>query len=295
MPNDLRKLLAPLAIIVTCVIVAVLSCNDHGVVSPKPENPTLKYQHEAEEIALFTAGTLRPPDWLVRQVDRELRLIRSTWADSVPQVNIGFKAPRNIGVVELKTDQWLYDQILANSNSDWNALIQELNLKVHDPKYPWGGGWLYVHSDESLHPVRLAEYFVGFPGVAYVSTGLGRIAGWDDFFVRVTSGTGAKYFFKQCTCPDLWNAYFYFEVGGDTAKYITKHYECWDSLGFVGWQRFQEVIDSKACLGRHREDPHLAVGGRCEFSVVSKLVAASDLVRSRSQGELRPDATAGHR
>jgi hypothetical protein len=244
MPNDLRRLLAPLAMMISCLIVAVLSCDDHGIVSPKPENPALKYQDEAEEIALFTAGTLRPPDWLARQVDHELQLIRTTWGDSVPQVNIGFKSPLNVGFVELKADQWLYDQILANSNSDWNALIQELNLKVHDPKYPWGGGWLYVYSNENLHPVRLAENFVGFPGVAYVSTGLGRIQGWDDFFARVPTGTGAKYFFKQCTCPDIWNALFYFEADGDTAKYVAKHYECWDTLYNVGLLRFEEVIDS---------------------------------------------------
>jgi hypothetical protein len=245
MPNDLRKLLAPLAIITCCLVVAVLSCDDHGVVSPKPENPTLKYADEAECAALFYAGTLHAPLWLTKQISHELEIIRSTWADSVPEVKIEFESPWYVSSVTIAVDSNLLAEIRAGSNDDWNQLIKNLNVTVSEPRHPMGNWhFLYLSSTEKLHPVRLAEYFVGFPGVSYVRSSWPTLQEWDDFCARVPTSTGAKYFFKKCTCPDLWNAYFYFTVEGDSSRYLGYHYECAQDWYTGDPNRMQEIIDS---------------------------------------------------
>lgn len=62
----------------SCAIALVaLACGEDKPVTP-PATPPLKYQIESEQIAVYTAGTLRPGDSLTRQIDRELDLIRST-------------------------------------------------------------------------------------------------------------------------------------------------------------------------------------------------------------------------
>jgi hypothetical protein len=183
----------------------------------------------------------------VKQVDRELVLLRETWSDSIPDVNIRFTPPWVFDGISVLVDTSLYIEIMAGSNSDWNQIRADLNLEVSEPLQKWFPRYLSLHPATPMHPIRLAESFIGFPGVAYIRAG-DRIQDWDDWFVRVPSTKGAKYYFKHCTCPDLYNAYAYFEVDEDTARFVGIHYECWDSIvvypTWVSYERFEEIVDS---------------------------------------------------
>lgn len=227
-----------------CVVVAaaILSnCSDST--SPESETPVHKYREEAEKVALWTSGTLRPQEWLVQQIDHELDLIRTIWTDSVPEVSIPFTTPWIHNSVGVLVDTGLYIEIMTESNVAWKRLITDLDLTMSEPYKEWFPRYLNLTPKTCMHPHRIAEHFIGFPGVANVEAGW-CLQGWEDWFVRVPSPKGAKYYFKHCTCPDIWNSYSYFEIDGDTAKYFDTHFECWDALDSVGWLRFENVIDS---------------------------------------------------
>lgn len=86
-------------IVVMCLCIFICACGADNPVTPPDDTPQpLKYQKESEQLALYTTGTLHPQDWLVKQIDHELDLIRSTWGDSIPIVNMTFRPPLDGGV-----------------------------------------------------------------------------------------------------------------------------------------------------------------------------------------------------
>ncbi len=224
-----------------------ISCGDKPVTPPHDTPRPLKYKNEAEQLALYTTGTLLPSELLARQIDHELDLIRSTWGDSIPDVNMPFQPPWISARVSIRVDQQLYDEIVAGTNEQWMSLINDLKLNVLDYKWDWYPRLLSLIPAENMHPVRLAEHFVAFPGIEYVETG-GNLQTWDDYFTRITAASGAEFLFKHNTCPDLWDAYSYFAIAGDSAIFVGVHHECFESMAtYPTWEspdRFAELIDS---------------------------------------------------
>jgi len=235
-------------VIVVGLCLLIWTCGDDKVIAP-PEDTTqpLKYQSESELLAVYTSGTLRPQEWLVRKIDHELDLIRTTWSDSVPDVNIKFLSPFMGSGVTIRVTPQLLEELKAGTNLEWNDLIAELALNVHFYDWNFNPHYIGLRPANIMHPIRLAEYFVDFPGVEYIHAG-GNLQGWEDFYARVPSANGAKYYFKNCTCPELWHAYAYIEVDSDSAHLLGVHSECFESMvnypTWVSYERFEELIDS---------------------------------------------------
>lgn len=150
--------------------------------------------------------------------------------------------------VTLRVSQQLLDELKAGTNEQWNTLVAELELSVSFLELGTGRTYVHLSSEATMNPIRAAERFVDFPGVEYISSGSGNLQGWEDHLVRVASTNGAKYYFKHCTCPDLYDTYTYVEVGNGSANLLGVHAFCFASMvsgdGPFDFERFTFLLDS---------------------------------------------------
>ncbi len=227
----LHKILLAVTVAVT-TFVLLLSCGDAKIIQPPEQPESLRYRNEAEQMALVIQGTLRPSEWLTKQINDELVLIRDTWGDSIPTAMQDFETAWIASEVDIRVDTALYIQVIAGSNSEWNDITSQLKIRVMDRAYSFYPRLLYTESDENLHPVRVAQYFVGFPGVQYVQTAeVGRA--WFDGLARKVAGDTVKYYFRHILCLATSFRYAYFNVIGDTAIFRGTYDECWS--GDLEW------------------------------------------------------------
>ncbi len=240
-PNSLLKHLFRTLPLLAAAASFFLSCGDSSATNPTNESRTLRYQNEAEQMALVVQGTLRPSEWLTKQINDELVLIRDTWGDSIPAVNEAFQPPWIVSLAGIKVDTSLYIEITNGANAEFNQLLEETSVYIRDPHYTFSPRSLILVSDQNLHPVRMAEYFAGFPGIIYVQTrGI-----WFPVFhayARKVVGDTIRYYFSTSLCPDLYDEYFYIEIAGDSANLRDRFAECW---GPDNWPDlpFREAIE----------------------------------------------------
>jgi len=184
------------------------------------------YLHEAQEMALFYTGELRPPDSLTQQISRELSLLRETWQDSIPGVKTTFWTPWwRTGRIELRVDDTVFASIMNGQNEAWNDLCDRLNLSYRQIYSDFRDNCIGVASSEPLHPCRMADLFAELPFVNYIGPGE---KGWIPcpLIVRFDDGGTSKYFVSVFCLIETHFTNYYFIVDSAAAHLIGEFTEC---------------------------------------------------------------------
>lgn len=209
----------------------------HSCGSDKPDDSRLEeglpYLHEAQEMALYYSGELRPPKNLTRQISRELNLLRNTWQGSIPGVTTIFLTPwGRTSRVDLRVDDTAFASIMNGQNTAWNELCEKFNLTFRQINRVFRANSIGVSSEDPLHPSRLAELFTELP---YVNS-VGPIPrGWRPcpMIVRFDDGGTSKHFVSVFCLIETHYSYYYFIVDSAAAHLIGEFSECppnYDSL-----------------------------------------------------------------
>ncbi len=219
----MSKINSTILICAAIVLLALFACN-----SDKPTRSIstgeLPYEYEAQVMAIFYSGEMRPPEDLTRQISHELTLLRDTWQDSIPDVNIPFMPPWTIGLVRMNVDDTAFSDIITGDNRRWDSLCDYLGVSYYH-YIPSIGTYVATRSkDVPLNPLRLAPYFVGFPGIGSISTEGGPLL-WR-YLVRLDDNGTIEYFTRSCCHPDIFYTYHYFVIEHDRALLIDRHCEC---------------------------------------------------------------------
>lgn len=205
------------------VLIALFACN-----SDKPtqniSSGELPYEHEAQVMALYYSGEMRPPEDLTRQISHELTLLRETWQDSIPDVKIAFWPPWTTSLVRMRVDDTAFSDLISGNNPKWDSLCNYLGVSYYH-YIPSIGTWVATKSkDIPLNPVLLGPYFVDFPGLSHVSTEGGRSL--QVYLVRLDDNGTIKYFTRGSCHPDIFFTYHYFMIEHDRALLMDSHCEC---------------------------------------------------------------------
>lgn len=205
------------------VAFALFACN-----SDKPTqnivSGELQYEPEAQVMALYYSGELRPPEDLTRQISYELTLLRETWGDSIPDVKITFRAPWSPSHLHMKVDDTAFDDLLAGRNRAWDSLCEYLGVNYYH-YIPGLGTWVGIASkDVPLNPLRLGPHFVDFPGINYVHTQ--ELPKPSVYLVRIDDNGTIRYFIQDFCSPDIYLTYHYFVIQNHQAVFMDRHCEC---------------------------------------------------------------------
>jgi len=184
----------------------------------------LPYEYEAQVMAMYYSGEMRPPQDLTRQISRELTLLRDTWQDSIPDVKITFYPPWTPSHLHLLVDDTAFEDLLAGRNLAWDSLCEYLGVDYYH-FIPGIGTWVAIKSkDVPLNPLRLGPYFVDFPGIGYIHTSESPKP--SVYLVRLDDNGTIKYFIQNFCHPDIYLTYHYFMLRNYRAIYMGQHCEC---------------------------------------------------------------------
>lgn len=200
-------------------VVAADEPNDSGLSQNTP------YLHEAQEMALFYSGQLRPPDSLTQRISRELSLLREEWQDSIPGVSTIFLTPwHRTSRVNVKVDDTGFTLIMRGQNEAWNDLCEKYNLTYRQME-GFTINTIGIFSEDPFHPRRLAGLFAELPHVnsAYP---VPRAWGSCPLIVRFDDGGISKYFVGVFCLIETHFTYYYFIVDGAAAHLIGEFTEC---------------------------------------------------------------------
>ena len=181
------------------------------VVGPPIDELTLTFTAadslEADELALYLSGELRPPAALSSAILRELAAIRSAFAETTSYVGLRFRAQWEAGVVWINFDDSTAARVAADEYHAWDSLNAACGLAraVHVVSKTYRLGFA-----DRLHPVRLAEMYRALPGVVQVRDS-DMPGDWSNVFV-VETDIGRVYLFAHlwgdcpcgCTAGEYW-------------------------------------------------------------------------------------------
>lgn len=239
--NSIRFPFSMIILTLTAILfcLTLAGCSDESKISESydPNSPDVLYMTEAQQMAIFYSGELFPPDTLTWKLIRELHILRSQWGDSIPGVKTRFLTPWNPGSLHMAVDDETYSAILENRHETWNKLSRQFQLKIiRASEFFLTDGWrVTLQSDWQLHPCRLGERFVGFPGAMWIETGE-RPHPYPDFFVRMQDRMQVKYFFLLNDCGDVHRNYRYFIIEENSSQYLGIHFGCPQSFDTLIWQ-----------------------------------------------------------
>jgi len=204
-------------------------------------SPDLPFLEEAQDMALYYSGELRPPKGLTRQISRELYILRMTWWNSIPGVYTSFVTPwHQTGRVELSVDDTALASIMDGQNMAWDEICEKYNLTYGQILKGFRTNAIGVSSEDPLHPQRLAELFAELP---YVNSVYAVPRGWygRPLMVRFDDGGASKYFICVFCLGEIYYTYYYFVVDSAAAHLIGEFSRCppnQDSL----WANYSENL-----------------------------------------------------
>ena len=187
----------------------------------------IPYFQEAQEMTLFYSGEFYPRENMTREISDELSRLRSQWGKKVPCViTTDFKPPWFSHSLGIAFDNTTEGKVLGGTYEPWNNLVAQFELVVSTFK-PLERTYFYVTPTRVIHPMRLAERIreMGIEGMTWVWAQerphpyLGNIAR------RVEQGK-AKYFIYWPLCPDIFDAYEYFEITRTRVRHLASYKMC---------------------------------------------------------------------
>jgi len=205
------------------ILVLPLIINCSKSTRTKCPSRTPKADEEAELIALCLSGKIVAPDNLYEQVLRDLAVIRSTWGDSIQNVDrIRFWTSWVPSCLILGFDDTTTQQLLDGVYDAWDDLNERYELTSMDTTHLARDGFVVLYFVGRLHSWRLAESYQDLPGVWAASPNY-LPGDWSNVYARQTL-TGMGYLFRRgwgdCPSGCLYSEYWYFRVGDNWPTFV---------------------------------------------------------------------------
>lgn len=227
--------------IAVCLIVTVSVAKSEEI----QESDSL-YLEEARHIALFY-DTLEPvSEARVRQISRELLLIRDTWRDSIPEVDMPFRLAWVREVASVFFDTLILDGADVRQIPMWENLKRELQLKSSFFRAGEKGSGLTAELviGSIRNPYLIAKKYSSLANVdsviVVVRASYDRGLNHESQVARIGRGDEAVYYFKTDCLSDVTFTYYRFEVDSTRAlltgsfamcfEPLLKYQHAWDSL-----------------------------------------------------------------
>jgi len=207
-----------LLIITVIVILLFSTCDDRSPTKSKLDlSVTPMENEEAGLAAMWLSGELIAPVRFYKKIRDDLSLIRSTWQDSIPEVQIIYIPLMEPGKIALGFDNATYNSIKDSTYHDWDSLNSYYQLE--------GMGFfdfsevVYLKFKGRLNPDILVDIYAGLPGGEYVHPN-GRIGDYPLLLIYNARGK-LKYFFRDawgdCPAGCIYSTLNYFEIVNDSA------------------------------------------------------------------------------
>lgn len=207
-------------LIAIAMAMLLFSCGDEPATTSSGESEyVLQYPDEAYAMALVEARTLRAPQELVEQIDRELGKIRREYGEGNPVVMQPFWKPWDTYRIWVTVDPSikygtdsvavaLFDSILTANSATVNSTYS------------------VISSEEPWYPPEAVAMFAGLPGVSYVRTDATWVAEVYHSIVRLAAGEEVRYFFTSNNCGGLDVDYFQFEITRRRIRFVDVYKIC---------------------------------------------------------------------
>jgi len=180
-------------------------------------NSTPMENEEAELAALWLSGELVAPEYLYNKIRDDLDLIRSTWQDSVSEVEIIFNPYWQSSYLSFGFYQNTYDSILSGDYHAWDSLNEVYH--VNNMSFIDEITHVSLHFEGKLNPIVLVDIYAGLPGTRYIHSGA-TVGDYPMLLIFNARGK-LKYFFRNawgdCPAGCIYSTYNYFEVVDDSA------------------------------------------------------------------------------
>ena len=221
----------------TCLMLTGITCDDNPAKPIDQQQPQPPFEDaEAELMAVYVSGNLRAPYDLYQTIHADIDTVRSQWVDSLsvwddclscPTFDTPLFYPVWIpSKTKLRITDSLRKAIQLGSSTQWQTLMDSLRFdSAYWRQSPLDSNiWsLTLYFEGRQHAARLAEHFVGFPGVRRVGPAGGRLGGRTEFIPAFTESTrGYIYYFGwgDCFSGCMSRRTVYFEMQDDSAIHI---------------------------------------------------------------------------
>jgi len=220
-----RTLLVAICMIASAIL---LSCNSDQPLKPTaipPANqpPDLSVtpmpNEEAEIAALVLSRELVAPKWLYNRIKTDLEVIRSTFQDSIPAVNIKFRSffrPSSLG---MQLDATVFFDTVSGGGRIFDSLNRVYRL---DTCYRMFDDFYGLTFEGRLNSARLVDIYAGIPG-EYIVWSPNSGPGDHPALLIWPEGLTFKYFFRDAwgDCPSgcMSSEIFYFTATGGTITF----------------------------------------------------------------------------
>ena len=201
----------------------LVSCDDKSL-SPTPSKEpdfslTPMENEEAELLAIHLSGEIISPVRLYRKIKNDLELIRSTWSDSIGQVNIKYSPFSQPSLIYVGLDSSAFTDAQAGRYHEWDSLNNYYRMDSIRllPQFHLA----VLQFEGRLNPVLLVDAYSGLSGMQYSHTE-SWIGDWSTL-VALFENNVVKYFFRlgfgDCPSGCIYSNFFYFTVDDDSAHY----------------------------------------------------------------------------
>jgi len=201
------------------MVVTLAGCGRDGLVSPSfdlddaPQLAPTQPEREAYNITLWLSRQLTAPPALYERIRSDLRIIRESQRDLVPEVELRFHEPWEPGRLVVGFDDWTYELISSERYHGWDSLNLLNNVERVDLSAP-AFHILKIQFADPLNPERLAESYAQLPGVRFAVPNY--YLGDQPMLLPAEPDQRLVYFFRNawgdCTAGCLYSEYWVYTV-----------------------------------------------------------------------------------
>ncbi len=198
---------------------------------------------EAEAIAVHLSRELVAPMDLYYRVEQDLRDIRETFGDSIPQVAITYHVPWPLGYFMAEVDSTLLFDSSSATYRVFDSLNQIYGIKEIRHSFL---NWYSLRFNNRYNPIRLVEVYSVVPGFRRMEPS-GYGGDRSDLYINLQDEV-ADYFFREawgdCPAGCYFSRIFYFKVyRGDIQYHGFYPPDPLDTLAPVpGWMATYETL-----------------------------------------------------
>jgi len=226
-----------LALVMVAFAIMLNSCSEERPLGPIPENEPVVHENweneEAEEIAVLISGSVAAPRPLYERVQRELKAIRESWGDSIPQVvSIVGRAPFR-SQITMAAERDIVERIKAGLYRDWDSLNAMFGTEIS-----YLDNYIQVSVPTRVNIWRLMQSYESLPGVTNLWPSGGMFFDGPTLYAHM-EGDQTAYLFRDAwgDCPSgcIYSHYYYFKSDRSGIQYLGDWLAGWPRTPEPNW------------------------------------------------------------
>ena len=217
-----------LLLVIGLLFMFCVGCDD--TVTAPPQTVQSVTDEESDLLAMYTMQTLTPDSILSARVYQDLKLIRNTFTDSLPIVNLTFRNVHKPSMLLIKLDSIQGDSnnVMYSLPASWDSLNQLLGL--NEVSYLFST-WIAVSFERLLNPNCLVDLYAGKEGILYIN--VSSFLNTYPTIMMQTDGDKRYYYFcntkGDIIIGPLYHDIYFFSVEDNTTDFVDL---------YLGWDRF---------------------------------------------------------